>query len=109
MGVRMMLDRRRLMAVGAAAALPLAARAASGWSPAGLVAVRAEAQASEIRGLVVLHQGRTVLSYGEPAAVDRIASCRKSFLCTLYGMAQRDRKLDLDQTLAQVGIDDYAK
>jgi CubicO group peptidase (beta-lactamase class C family) len=104
-----MIDRRSLIAAGAAAALPLAARAAAGWTPAGLDAVRAEAKASEVRGLVVLHQGRRVLSYGEPAAVDRIASCRKSFLCALYGMAQRDRKLDLDQTLAQVGIDDYTK
>src|SRR5690348_14509950 len=109
MGVRMNIDRRRLLAAGAAAALPLTARAEARWSQAGLDAVRAEAKASEVRGLVVLHQGRTVLSHGEPAAVDRIASCRKSFLSALYGMAQRDRKLDLDQTLAQVGIDDYTK
>ena len=107
-GVRM-LDRRRVLAAGAAAALPLTAHAAARWSPKGLDAVRAEAKASEIRGLVVLHQGRPVLSYGEPAAVDRIASCRKSFLCALYGIAIRDRKIDIDRTLAQVGIDDYTR
>ena len=108
--IESLMDRRRLLALGAAAAAaPGVADAAVRWSPGGLDAVRAEAKALEIRGLVVLHQGRTSLSFGEPAAVDRIASCRKSFLSALYGIAIRDQKIDIDQTLAQVGIDDYAR
>ncbi len=104
------LDRRTLIAAGAAAAAlaPAAAKAAVRWSPGGMDAVRKLAAELEIRGLVVLNAGHPVLTYGEPAAVDRIASCRKSFLSALYGIAIRDQKIDIDQTLAQVGIDDPA-
>jgi CubicO group peptidase (beta-lactamase class C family) len=103
--------RRHLITAGSAAAalLPATAKAAVRWSPGGMDAVRALAKDLEIRGLVVLNAGHPVLTYGEPAAVDRIASCRKSFLSALYGIAIRDQKIDIDQTLGQVGIDDYAK
>lgn len=105
------IDRRGLIAGAAAAAavLPGAAKAAVRWTLSGLRAAEDEARASEVRGLVVLSAGHPVITYGEAAAVDRIASCRKSFLSALYGIAVRDRKLDIDQTLAQVGIDDYVK
>jgi CubicO group peptidase (beta-lactamase class C family) len=106
-------DRRSLIAAGTAAAtaaaLPRAADAAVRWTQSGMEAVRREAKALEIRGLVVLNAGHPVISYGDPAAVDRIASCRKSFLSALYGIAVRDQKLNLDLTLGQVGVDDYAK
>ena len=105
-----MLDRRKLIAGAAAAgAAPGLAAAAPRWSAAGLQAIADDARAQEIRGLVVLSGGRPVVSFGEPAAVDRIASCRKSFLSALYGIAIRDQKIDIDRTLAQVGIDDYDK
>ncbi|MBS0331303.1 MAG: serine hydrolase, partial [Proteobacteria bacterium] len=103
------LDRRGLIAgaAAAAAALPSVGDAAVRWTLSGLKAIEDEARASEVRGLVVLNAGHPVVQFGEVSAVDRIASCRKSFLCALYGIAVRDRKLDIDQTLAQVGIDDY--
>ncbi|MBS0362536.1 MAG: serine hydrolase [Proteobacteria bacterium] len=105
------LDRRGLIAgaTAAAAVLPRMAQAAVRWSPGGLKAVEDEARASEVRGLVVLSASHPVLQFGEVSAVDRIASCRKSFLSALYGIAVRDRKLDLDQSLAQVEIDDDVK
>ena len=106
------LDRRALIAAGAAAAAaaaPELARAEPRWSAAGLQAIREDARIQEIRGLVVLSGGKPVLTFGDPAAVDRIASCRKSFLSALYGIAVRDQKIDIDQTLGQVGIDDYAR
>jgi CubicO group peptidase (beta-lactamase class C family) len=105
------LDRRRLIAAGAAATVfaPLAANAAVRWPPSGLDLVRKFAAEQEIRGLVVLAAGHPVLSYGEPAAVDRIASCRKSFLSALYGIAVRDQKLNLDLTVGEIGVDDYSK
>lgn len=104
------LDRRRLLTgVAAVSAMPSVAVAAARWSPAGLEAVRVEARAQEVRGLVVLSGGQPVISSGEPAAVDRIASCRKSFLSALYGIAVRDQKLNLDLSLADIGIDDDSK
>lgn len=104
-----MIDRRTLLIAGAASAIAAPAYARGRWSKAGLAAFRDEARAQEVKGIVVLHQGRTILSDGDVAAADRIASVRKSFLSALYGIAVRDRKIDLDQTLAQVGIDDYER
>ncbi len=101
------MDRRHLLAAGAALALPAPALARGRWDKAGLDAFRAEAKALEVKGLVVLYQGRTLISDGDVSAADRIASVRKSFLSAMYGIAVRDKKIDLDQTLAQVGIDDY--
>ncbi len=107
-GVR--LDRRQLIAgATSAVTLPHSAVAAPLWRASGLDAILDEATTQDIRGLVILSGGQAVLSFGEPAAVDRIASCRKSFLSALYGIAIRDQKIDIDQTLAQVGIDDDTK
>jgi len=101
-----LIGRRTVLAAGAAAlAAPAYARAR--WSEPKLDAFRAEAKALGVRGLVVLHGGRTLVSDGEVSAADRIASVRKSFLSALYGIAVRDKQIDLDQTLAQVGVDDY--
>jgi CubicO group peptidase (beta-lactamase class C family) len=103
-----MIGRRALLATGAAAfAAP--AYAKGRWSKPRLQAFRDSAKALEVKGLVVLHAGRTLISDGDVSAADRIASVRKSFLSALYGIAVRDRKIDLDQTLAQVGVDDYTK
>jgi len=100
------IDRRAVLATGAAA-LAAPAHAKGRWSQPKLDAFRAEAKALEVKGLVVLHGGRPLVSDGDVSAADRIASVRKSFLSALYGIAARDQKIDLDQTLAQVGIDDY--
>jgi CubicO group peptidase (beta-lactamase class C family) len=106
-----MIGRRALLAAGAGAtalaALPGGARAGGLWDTPALDAFRALARDLEVKGLVALHRGDVLVSWGDVAAADRIASCRKSFLSALYGIAVRDQKIDLDQTLAQVGIDDY--
>src|SRR6185312_13709318 len=105
-------DRRNLiasLAAGGATAMTAAPNAAATWSASGLEAVRRYAADKQVRGLVVLSGGRSVISSGEPAAVDRIASCRKSFLSALYGIAVRDQKIDLDATLGEIGVDDYSK
>ncbi|MBW8814777.1 MAG: serine hydrolase [Caulobacterales bacterium] len=103
-----LIDRRRLIAAGAiAAALPAPALARGVWEMAALDGFRELARALEVKGLVVLHRGDVLVSDGEVAAADRIASCRKSFLSALFGIAVRDQKIDLDQTLAQLGVDDY--
>jgi CubicO group peptidase (beta-lactamase class C family) len=99
---------RREMLAGAAAAVAAGPAFAAGkWSESGLAAFRAEAKALQVRGLVVLQGGKAIVSDGDVAQPFRIASCRKSFLSALYGMGVEEKALD--QTLAQVGIDDYAR
>lgn len=105
------LSRRTLLGGIAAASVASSALAASApdarWSEAGLDAFRAQAKALGVRALVVISDGRTLVSDGDIAQPFRIASCRKSFLSTLYGLARPNGKVDLDATLEKLGIDDY--
>jgi CubicO group peptidase (beta-lactamase class C family) len=98
-----------ILAAGASAlapALPAAARARGGWSEAGLDAFRRQARDLGVLGLVAISGGETIVSDGEVSKVVRIASCRKSILSALFGMTPEP--IDLRQTLAQVGMDDYS-
>jgi CubicO group peptidase (beta-lactamase class C family) len=59
-------------------------------------------------GLVVATADKTLLSAGEVSAVSRIASIRKSFVSALIGIAVSDGRMNLDTTVAELGIDDYS-
>jgi CubicO group peptidase (beta-lactamase class C family) len=95
-----------LAAAAALAATPSLARAERRWSEAGLDALKREARALGVSGLVVRTGGRVILSDGDVARPSRIASIRKSFLSALYGMLPPDQ-LRRDATMAELGIDDY--
>lgn len=56
--------------------------------------------------LMVISHGKVVVSHGDTAQLVNAASVRKSFLGALYGIAVDERKIDLDNTLAQLKIDD---
>jgi CubicO group peptidase (beta-lactamase class C family) len=103
-------SRREMMltagAVAATPALPVAAAPRGAWSEAGLDIFKRRARELGVLGLVALAGGETIVSDGEVSRVERIASCRKSFLSALYGMTAEP--IDLHQTLAQVGMDDYS-
>jgi CubicO group peptidase (beta-lactamase class C family) len=60
-----------------------------------------------VRALVVLTDGQPVLSWGDVATPYRVASVRKSFLSALFGIAVQQRSIDLDSSLAKLGIDDH--
>lgn len=61
---------------------------------------------TRITGLVIVHKGKLVHSYGDIADNSYIASCRKSVLAMIYGKYVLDGTIDLDKTLADLGIDD---
>lgn len=105
-----LLDRRQFALGGAAAALALSrpARLIAAAARPGLEAFRQRARELGVRALIVMRGEETLVSDGEVAEVRRIASCRKSFVNALYGMAVGEGKINLDATLAEVGIDDYA-
>jgi hypothetical protein len=54
---------------------------------------------------VVVDHGRVVVEWGNPAMKIMVSSVRKSLLSVLYGINQPSSKLDLDTTIAQLGID----
>jgi CubicO group peptidase (beta-lactamase class C family) len=86
----------------------VASPAAAGWSQAGLDSVRARLSTLPTTGFVAIVGGRVVMEYGDLAAQSYLASVRKSILSMLYGIAQAKGEVNLDRTLAQVGIDDVA-
>lgn len=57
-------------------------------------------------GVMIVQHGRVVANWGDTARRIRIASVRKSFLSALFGIARAEGKINLDATLADLGIDD---
>ena len=88
--------------------LPGPPRPAAAAPGPGLDAFRRHARELGARTLVVLRGEEILVSDGEVTEVRRIASCRKSIVNALYGMAVGEGKINLDASLAEVGIDDYA-
>ena len=78
-----------------------------GFSPAGLAAARARLATSASTGLMAVAGGRVVFEYGDVDTASHVASVRKSILSMLYGIHVQRGAIDLDATLAALGIDDH--
>jgi CubicO group peptidase (beta-lactamase class C family) len=81
----------------------------AGFSTQKLESVKQLYNESEASALIVLYDGKVVLSLGEVTRRFRIASMRKSILSALYGRAVEDGKINLNSTLADLGIEDEPK
>ena len=80
---------------------------AYGWSRDGLQEAFAFLRdSSNVTGVVVVDRGRVVFDFGDVADLSYVASVRKSVLSILYGPWVEDGTIDLDATLASLGIDD---
>jgi CubicO group peptidase (beta-lactamase class C family) len=77
-----------------------------GFSSAGLAAAHARLATTASTGLMAVVGGRVVFAYGDVDTVSYVASVRKSLLSMLYGVHVQRGAIDLDATLAQLGIDD---
>ena len=77
-----------------------------GWSVPKLE--KAKAYANEIgpSAVVVVHRGALIAAWGEVDERHAVQSVRKSFLSALLGIAVAQKKLDVNATLARLGIDD---
>jgi CubicO group peptidase (beta-lactamase class C family) len=80
--------------------------AAAGWSIERLNNAEAWSQKIGTTAVMVVHRGRVVAQWGDTAAKTPLASVRKSLLSALYGNAVDRGDVDLNQTMAQLGIDD---
>ncbi|HEY4251654.1 MAG TPA: serine hydrolase [Roseomonas sp.] len=81
---------------------------AAGWAPAPLAEARAYARRAGTASCMILHQGRVIASWGDVTRRLQLYSVRKSLLSALIGIAVRDGRIDLDATMAGLGIDDVA-
>ncbi len=80
---------------------------AAGWSSAGLEDVRDALSELSSTGFVAVSRGRIFFEYGDLTTVSYLASVRKSVLSMLFGNHVADGTVDLNRTLAELGIDDH--
>jgi len=126
----MRIARRRFLSIAAAAAaLPASSRLARaqgsggppvfpgaqweaarpadlGWSIDGLAEANRLFDTLAPSSMVVIDHGRTILAWGDAARRVKLSSIRKSLLSALYGAPVRDGRINLDETLDHLGIDD---
>ncbi|MGH7561340.1 MAG: serine hydrolase domain-containing protein, partial [Gemmatimonadales bacterium] len=79
----------------------------AGWSTPGLDAVRQQLSTMATTGFMAVVGGRVLTDYGDVQAISYLASVRKSILSMLYGIYVERGAIHLDETLAQIGIDDH--
>ncbi|KAA6457948.1 serine hydrolase [Acidobacteria bacterium AB60] len=79
---------------------------ALGWSSQGLAAAKAYADSIDTAAVVVVDDGIIVSQWGAISTSFNVHSIRKSFLSALIGIAVSKGQIDLNATLAQLGIDD---
>lgn len=82
--------------------------AESGWSEEGLAALRDWGRRMPSTAFMAVHRGRIVAEWGDTARRTELASVRKSLLSALIGIAVAEGRIDLDATMASLGIDDNA-
>jgi CubicO group peptidase (beta-lactamase class C family) len=77
-----------------------------GWSQAGLDRARAFSETIDTAAVMVVHRGRPVAQWGDVTARYKCHSIRKSLLSALIGIHVHEGRIDLEATLAELGIDD---
>jgi CubicO group peptidase (beta-lactamase class C family) len=91
---------------GAAWSTPATSGQPSGWSADKLQRADDYADAMRSDAYLVVHRGLLVHAYGDIRRPMNLASVRKSVLSVLYGMHVGPGAIDLDQSLASLGITD---
>ena len=78
----------------------------SGWSVDALTQAQDLSVKTHATAVMIVHRGAVVAEWGNTAKRNELASVRKSLLSALIGIAVSQRKISLDSTLADLGIDD---
>ena len=87
--------------------VPAAELADRGWSEDGLRETFAFVRDSSwMTGVIAVHDGRIVFQFGDVSELSYLASVRKSVLAMLYGPHVERGVIDLDETLADLHMDD---
>lgn len=80
--------------------------ASTGWSADKLQAADEVARSIGTDAYLVVHRGVVVHKFGEVTKPMNLASVRKSVLSVLYGIEVDRSRIDLNKTVAELGIDD---
>ncbi len=79
---------------------------AYGWNAETLLDAKSKFEIMQSASVVVVHKGRLIADWGDSAERFTAQSVRKGLLNSLVGVLVDDGKLSLDDTLADLGIDD---
>lgn len=79
---------------------------ASGWSVERLGEARAYAETLNPTAVMIVQDGKALAEWGDVRRKVNVASVRKSLISALFGIAVSEGRIDLDSTLAELGIDD---
>jgi CubicO group peptidase (beta-lactamase class C family) len=93
-------------AVPAAEWKRLASPEQAGWSAKSLAKIRDYLEEIGSTSAMIVQHGVVVAAWGDITHRSNLHSCRKSLLNALIGIAVADGKINLDDTLAKLGIDD---
>src|SRR5208282_5236986 len=78
----------------------------AGWSAKKLGEIRGYVEEIGSTSAMIVQHGVVVAAWGDVAHRSNLHSCRKSLLSSLIGIAAADGKINLDDTLEKLGIDD---
>jgi CubicO group peptidase (beta-lactamase class C family) len=78
----------------------------AGWSAKKLGEIRGYVEEIGSTSAMIVQHGVVVAAWGDVAHRSNLHSCRKSLLNSLIGIAVADGKINLDDTLEKLGIDD---
>ncbi|MGD0567495.1 MAG: serine hydrolase [Candidatus Sulfotelmatobacter sp.] len=84
----------------------LASPEQASWSGKKLAGIRDYLEEIGSTSAMIVQHGVVVAAWGDVAHKSNLHSCRKSLLNSLIGIAVADGKINLDETLAKLGIDD---
>lgn len=76
------------------------------WRQDTLATLGAELDKGGSTAFMILQGGQQVFAWGNIAARSSVASVRKSLISILFGIYAAEGRIDLDATLADIGIDD---
>jgi CubicO group peptidase (beta-lactamase class C family) len=93
-------------AVPAAEWKRLASPEQAGWTAENLGKIRDYLEQIGSTSAMIVQHGVVVAAWGDITHRSNLHSCRKSLLNALIGIAVADGKINLDDTLAKLGIDD---
>jgi CubicO group peptidase (beta-lactamase class C family) len=80
--------------------------ASVGWSLATLDSAKTFWSTLPPSSVMIVERGRVIAAWGDTARRVKVSSIRKSFLSALFGEHVRGGRINLDQTLRQLNIDD---
>jgi CubicO group peptidase (beta-lactamase class C family) len=84
----------------------LASPEQAGWNPKKLAKIHDYVEEIGSTSAMIVQHGTVVAAWGDVAHKSNLHSCRKSLLNSLIGIAVADGKINLDDSLDKLGVDD---